>query len=256
MAIKLKTKAKAAGKTTKVSKSLRLKAKSARGSTKSTRSVTTRKPVVTKNRKKTVRPTAVKAAKGTAKTPRKAAIARVPAQSKAATAPTQKARPRHFPNALQAYEAGIKLMHAEEYQRAVKCFLDLIAEYPGEPEIQERARVLIHASEKRLHEKARTVLRSADDHYNIAIAHLNRRELDSAIQHLQQALKLAPKGDHILYALAAATALQGARDEALTFLKQSIHHRPENRFFAARDDDFKDLHEDPDFRQLVTPQEK
>jgi tetratricopeptide (TPR) repeat protein len=147
-------------------------------------------------------------------------------------------------------------MHAEEYQKAIKCFEELINEYSEEPEIQERAKVLIHASEKRIHEKARTVLRSADDHYNIAIAELNRRSLDSALLHLQQALKLAPKGDHILYALAAANALQGNRDQALTFLKQSIHHRPENRFFAARDEDFSNLNDDSDFKQLVTASEK
>jgi tetratricopeptide (TPR) repeat protein len=90
----------------------------------------------------------------------------------------------------------------------------------------------------------------------VGIAELNRRELESAVQHLQQALKLAPKGDHILYALAAANALQGNRDQALAFLKQSINHRPENRFFAARDEDFNTLNEDSDFRQLVTSPEK
>jgi tetratricopeptide (TPR) repeat protein len=157
---------------------------------------------------------------------------------------------------LQAYEAGIKLMHAEEYQKAIQCFEDLINGYPDEPEIQERAKVLIHASEKRIQERSRTVLKSADDHYNIGIAELNRRELESAIQHLQQALKLSPKGDHIMYALAAVNALQGNREQALAFLRQSISHRPENRFFAARDEDFKDFLEDSDFKQLVTSSEK
>jgi tetratricopeptide (TPR) repeat protein len=147
-------------------------------------------------------------------------------------------------------------MHAEEYQKAISCFRKLIAEYSEEPEIQERAKVLIHASEKRLQEKARTVFRSADDHYNIAIAHLNRRELDNAVQHLQLALKLAPKADHVLYALAAVNALQGHRDTALTFLKQSIQYRPENRFFAARDDDFRNLLDDSEFTQMVTAQQK
>src|SRR5438445_7582639 len=104
-------------------------------------------------------------------------------------------RSKHFANAVQAYEAGIKLMHAEAFQKAIRCFEGLITEHPEEPEIQERAKVLIHASEKQLQEKARTVLRSADDHYNVGIADLNRRELASAIQHLDHALKLSPKAD-------------------------------------------------------------
>ena len=168
----------------------------------------------------------------------------------------QKVKVRDSASAIQAYEAGLKLMHSEDYEKAIKAFRDLIAGYPEEPEIQERARVLMHASEKRVVEKARTVLRSADDHYNMGIAELNRRQLDAAAQHLQHALKLVPKGDHILYAMAAVNALKGNRDEALSLLKQSIHHRPENRFMAARDSDFEALAEDADFKQLVTPPEK
>ncbi len=147
-------------------------------------------------------------------------------------------------------------MHAEEYEKALKAFNNLISTHSEEPEIQERARVLMHAVEKRLHERSRMVLRSADDHYNMGIAELNRRQLDAAAEHLQHALKLSPRGDHILYAMAAVNALKGNRDEALTFLKQSIHHRPENRFMALRDSDFETLIEDADFKQLVASSEK
>jgi tetratricopeptide (TPR) repeat protein len=147
-------------------------------------------------------------------------------------------------------------MHEEEFEKAIRCFQELIAEYPEEPEIQERAKVHVHACEKKIQEKGRTVLRSADDHYNVGIADLNRRELDSAINHLQHALKLMPKGDYIHYALATANALQGNREQALDYLKQSIHHRGENRFLAARDSDFELLQDDPEFKQLVMPSEK
>ena len=178
------------------------------------------------------------------------------ASSSSRAAAPERTRSKHFENAVQAYEAGLKLMHGEEFEKAIRCFEDLINDHPEEPEIQERAKVLIHACEKKIQDKARTVLRSGDDHYNFGIAELNRRELGSAIEHLQQALKLMPKADHVLYALATANALQGNRDQALQYLKQSIQHRPENRFLATRDADFDSLHEDPDFRQLVTPPEK
>src|SRR5439155_9684999 len=147
---------------------------------------------------------------------------------------THRVRSKQFASAVHAYEAGLKAMHAEDFEKAKKILENLVTEYPDEPEVQERAKVLVSACEKKIHEKARTVLRSADDHYNIGIAYLNRRELDSALQHLQQALKLAPKADHILYALAAASALKGDREHALIYLKQSVQHRPENRFLAIR----------------------
>ena len=168
----------------------------------------------------------------------------------------QKIRSKEYSNAIHAYESGLKLMHQEEYEKAIKAFRELVAVHTEEPEIQERARVLMHACEKRVHEKSKTIFKSADDHYNMGVAELNRRQLDAAVQHLQQALKLAPKGDHILYAMAAANALQGNRDEALSFLEQSIHHRPENRFMALRDTDFEALVEDADFKLLVTSENR
>jgi tetratricopeptide (TPR) repeat protein len=168
----------------------------------------------------------------------------------------QKVRSKQFASAVHAYEAGIKLMHAETFDRAIKCFETLIVEHPDEPEIQERAKVLIHACEKKIHDKAKSVLRSAEDHYNVGIADLNNRQIGSAIEHLQHALKLAPKADHVLYALAAANALQGERNQALDYLRQSIQYRPENRFMASRDTDFEILLEDADFKQLVTSPEK
>src|SRR5262249_22783385 len=116
--------------------------------------------------------------------------------------------------------------------------------------------VLMQVSEKKLHEKEKTILHSAEDHYNMGIAELNRRQLDAAAQHLQQALKLAPKGDHILYAVAVVNALQGNRNDALSFLKQAIQHRPENRFLAVRDSDFETLVDDPEFKQLLGSGEK
>jgi tetratricopeptide (TPR) repeat protein len=179
----------------------------------------------------------------------------VPATSSRSTSP-ERTRSKHFENAIHAYEAGIKFMHAEEFEKAIRCFEDLIAEHPEEQEIQERAKILISASEKKIQEKDRAVLRSTEDYYNVGIAELNRRELDAAIQHLQHALKLMPSGDHILYALATANALQGNREQALQFLKQSISHRGENRFLAIRDTDFESLQDDSEFRRLVTPSEK
>jgi len=164
----------------------------------------------------------------------------------------QKPPTRPISGAVKALEAGIKLMYAEQYDKAVKCFNALIVEFPDEVEIQAAARANIHACEKKMHDKARAVIRSADDHYHVAVAFLNGGQVDPAMSHLQQALKLEPKGGHILYAIAAANALKGNKEQALSFLKQSIHHGPENRFHAAQDSDFAALVEEPAFRELLT----
>ena len=163
----------------------------------------------------------------------------------------QKPPTRPISGAVTALEAGIKLMYAEQYDKAIKCFNSLIADFPDEVEIQAAARANIHACEKKMHDKARAVIRSADDHYHVAVAFLNGGQVDHAMSHLQQALKLKPKGGHILYAIAAVNALKGNKEQALSFLKQSIHHGPENRFHAAQDSDFAALVEEPGFRELL-----
>jgi tetratricopeptide (TPR) repeat protein len=164
----------------------------------------------------------------------------------------QKPPTRPISGAVKALEVGIKLMYAEQYDKAIKCFNALIAEFPDEVEIQAAARANIQACEKKMHDKARAVIRSADDHYHVAVAFLNGGQVDPAMSHLHQALKLEPKGGPILYAIAAANALKGNKEQALSFLKQSIHHGPENRFHAAQDSDFAALVEEPAFRELLT----
>lgn len=171
-------------------------------------------------------------------------------------APPPRVPSKQFAGAVAALEAGIKLMYAEDYAKAVKAFNKVIQDYPEEPEIQVSARARIQACEKKLQERSRTVYRTADDHYNVAVALLNTGDLDSAIDHLQSALKLAPKADHVLYAMAAANALKGNKDQALSYLKQSIHHRPENRFQASQDTDFAVLVEEQAFKDLVAPPDK
>jgi Flp pilus assembly protein TadD len=163
---------------------------------------------------------------------------------------------KQFAGAVAALELGIKLMYAEDFGKAVKAFQKVITDYPDEPEIQASAKARIQACEKKLQERARTIYRTADDHYNVAVALMNSGDVDAAMTHLQSALKLEPKADHILYAMAAANALRGNKDQALSFLKQSIHHRAENRFQALQDNDFAVLAEEQAFRDLVAPPEK
>jgi tetratricopeptide (TPR) repeat protein len=253
--------------------SIKSKTKSAAKPTRQAKSLKQKVKLQAKARLKPKAPTAKKVVSGVAKVARRvatvlrkaAAAVKVAKPSHAAkptktpkvvAKPAAPPKPRPMAGALNAYEGGIKLMYAEDYEKAIKAFNQLIAAFPDEPEIQASARARIHTCEIKIHERARSVYRSADDHYNVGIALMNRGEIDAAMNHLQSALKMAPKGDHILYAMAAANALRGNKDQALSYLKQSIHHRPENRFQAARDTDFAAINEEPGFRELLSLSDK
>jgi len=55
-------------------------------------------------------------------------------------APPERVPSRQFSGAVAALEAGIKLMYAEDYGKAVKAFNKVIADYPDEPEILASAK--------------------------------------------------------------------------------------------------------------------
>ena len=174
-------------------------------------------------------------------------------------APARRARGRAtvFASAVKVYEAGLKLMYSEKFDRAKAKLEELISQYPTETELLDRANVLVQACEQRIREKQDKPpkLKTADDYYEVGVAELNRHAFDSAREHLERAMKLAPKADHVHYALAAASALEGERDAALESLRKAIQYRDENRFQAVNDSDFESLSEDAEFIQLVTSDE-
>src|SRR5436190_4125464 len=162
MATKAKPKAKApkkaAGRASRGHKSMSLKAKPAKAVS-SNGSRNGSKPSSKTSSRRPAKPVRVESRRTSATT--------APAASRSAA--TERTRSKHFPNAIQGYEAGLKHMHAEDFGKAIRCFRDLIADYPEEPEIQQRAKVVLNVCEKKIQEKARTILRSADDHYNVGI---------------------------------------------------------------------------------------
>jgi tetratricopeptide (TPR) repeat protein len=172
-------------------------------------------------------------------------------------APASRKRPTVFASAVKVYEAGLKLMHSEKFDRAKAKLEELISQYATETELLDRAHVLVQACEKRISEKRDKApkLKTADEYYEVGVAELNRHKFDSAREHLESAMKLSPKADHVHYALAAASALDGERDAALESLRKAIQYRDVNRFQAANDSDFESLSEDSEFIQLVTSDE-
>ena len=96
-------------------------------------------------------------------------------------------------------------------------------------------------------------LKTAEEHYNYAVAMINARNLSDAQQHLEAALKLEPQADHVLYALALAKGLAGDIDGAHEHLKRAIDLEPRNRISARQDADFATFSSQPQIQQLLFP---
>ncbi len=173
-------------------------------------------------------------------------------------APSKKeTRAANFAAALKVYEAALKLMQAESFDKAKAKFGELIQRFSTEIELADRANLLIQACDKRIREKRSTTpkLKTADDFYDVAVGEMNSHRLEAALDHLHSALKRAPEADYVLYAIAAASALSDQREDALEYLRRAIQSRHENRFQAGNDTDFESLFEDSEFIELIRPEE-
>ena len=153
---------------------------------------------------------------------------------------------------LKNYEEALKYFQQQKFLRA-KQLLESVLEGPSK-ELGDRARTHLRVCEQRISRPPVPILKSAEDHYTQGIALMNLGRWDEAREHLDRALKAAPKADHIVYAMAALDCLTGEADSAMENLKTAIQLRPENRYHARNDEDFSFLQEDPRFTELLYPE--
>lgn len=154
--------------------------------------------------------------------------------------------------ALKQYELAIKHFNQQNYRRARE-ILEKLLVAPSR-QLAERARMHLKICEQRLRRAVPVSLKTGDDHYYYAVSLINLQRYDEARRHLEKARKLLAKADYVYYALAALTALTGDSEAALAHLRLAIRLRPENRYQARNDADFKLLESDPRFFELIYPE--
>ena len=169
-------------------------------------------------------------------------------RAEAQTNHLQERRAAQYASALKSYDAATRLFRREEYGKAREIFKKLAATAP--PELAERSAVHLRLCQNRTR-RPDPLPKTAAECYVMGIAQLNSRDLESAINHLERADQLQPGREEVRYALAAAHALQGNVDEALTHLQATLTLRPANSFQIRQDEDFALLAADPRFRALV-----
>jgi tetratricopeptide (TPR) repeat protein len=151
------------------------------------------------------------------------------------------------------FEEAIGLFHRQDYGRAKELF-EKAAAGPVR-EVAHAARVHARMCEQRINRSA-PALDTADDHYNYAVALINRNELSAAEKHLREGVRLAPNADHIHYALALARGLRGDMQQARESLKRAIDLDPRNRIHARNDPDFAELARQPAIVSLLFPENR
>jgi tetratricopeptide (TPR) repeat protein len=152
---------------------------------------------------------------------------------------------------LKLFEEALVHFQQQRYSKAKPLFEKVLV--GPNNEFADRARVHLRIAEQRIQPAESAVPRSPEEHYQHGVAMMNMGRWDEAREHLAKARKLAPKADHVIYAMAALDCLTGEAESAMENLKISIQLRPENRYHARNDEDFAFLQEDPRFTELLYP---
>ena len=149
---------------------------------------------------------------------------------------------------------------AENYEKAVAYFnerkfsraLPLLEKAEEGPNVSFRHRSHVYAEicRQQIGNSEKMQLKTAEDCYNYAVKLMNDRRLEEAEQHLQRALRLAPKAGYVHYAHAVLSALQGNAESAFGNLKRAIEIDPLNRVLALNDADLAKVIGHPPLRNF------
>jgi len=150
-----------------------------------------------------------------------------------------------------AFESAIRYFHAGNFVKARGLFQQA-AKGPSR-DVAHAARLHVRMCDQRIG-RPEPALHDAEEHYNYAIALINQRRLELAQQHLQRALSLAPRGDHLYYALALCRGLSGDLEGAYTYMKRAIELHPRNRITARNDPDFAEIGQRSPLAYLLHPE--
>jgi len=146
----------------------------------------------------------------------------------------------------------MEALQRHQYTVAAEAFNTLLARFPAERALLERARVYLDLCERDLRRRP-TQPTTPEERLTAATAALNDGDEARAEGLVDAVLAEQPGQDLALYLSAAIHARRGRRDDALAQLRQAIALSPDVAAQAALDPDFDSLHDCEAFHALTAP---
>jgi len=153
--------------------------------------------------------------------------------------------------AFQQYEAGVQLVQAGKYDKALTAFEKLLPNAPLQ--LIERCRMYIVTCQRQMAQSPLSFL-TPEEHYDYAVSQLNTGYFEEAREHFNRILTDYPDADYALYGLALLDAITGRAQDCLSNLARAIALNPRNRLQARADNDFQSMVDDPRFTELLYPE--
>jgi tetratricopeptide (TPR) repeat protein len=181
---------------------------------------------------------------------KKAMPSSVPAPRAAVTPPPIPAVKAPAGDAVKIFERGMAALHGHDYKAASATFESLIAQFPSEGFLTDRARVYLGLAAREL---ARRPAGSGnvEERLTAATLALNNHQDGEAARLAGDVQKEDRTQDLAAYLLAVVASRRGEVDTALTHLRDAIAINPECRLQARQDEEFDPLMDSDDFHALI-----
>ncbi|MBI4477504.1 MAG: tetratricopeptide repeat protein [Acidobacteria bacterium] len=155
-----------------------------------------------------------------------------------------------FPDAVQAYERGLRALQQRRFAEAAESFQTVLERFPEEKELHERARLYLNVCLRQMKPPDPTP-QNADERVYAATLAINDARYDDGVAQLEAVLREVPNHDYARYMLGVAEAQRGNARAAIEHLRRAFELNSENLGQARRDPDLDRLRQDEGFRQLL-----
>jgi len=152
--------------------------------------------------------------------------------------------------AVALYERGLQALQRHDYIRAAELLRAVLASYPDEKELHDRAQLYLNICERQSAPRHTASPENAEQRLYAATLALNSGEYAQALAHIGGVIRDEPDNDHAHYMRAVAFTLRGETSEALLSLVRALELNPQNRALARQDPDLEALRHEAGFRQV------
>jgi predicted Zn-dependent protease len=153
-------------------------------------------------------------------------------------------------DAIAMYERGVQFLQARKYNEAAAALKGVIAQFPEEKELHERALLYIRVCERGI-AAAPHKTESPEERVYAATLAINNGSPDQAIAILAAVIQKDPENDHATYMMGVAQAMKGNTDGAMQYLARSMALNRENRDLAFKEPDLEALRRTDEMRALL-----
>lgn len=153
-------------------------------------------------------------------------------------------------DAVAQLERGMRDLQKHDYAAAAATFKKLVADFPTEGFLADRARVYLELAEREVRKRAGHQA-TVEERLTAATAALNNDRDEDAARLAESVIKEDGSQDLAVYLLAVIATRAGRNDDAITRLREAIDLNPECRVQARHDEEFDPLMEHPEYQQLM-----